>query len=74
MIAGIKFYDLSNEKIIEEANSIFNSYISSSYPFRMELMGIKIKYPEGSFSENNTIGINLLEKTSLQTQLEANYD
>ena len=71
-VADIKFYDLSNEKIVSEVNSMFTSYISGTYPFRMSLLGVKIIYPKGSFPENNTIGINLLQASSMETQFKAN--
>lgn len=76
-IAKYSFYSISKKVIKDTINNQFaNLYqnYNDTFPFMISVLSLSIKYPENSFSVNNTLGVQLLKAKSVLNQLEKQYN
>lgn len=76
IIAKYSFYSISKKVIKDTINNQFaNLYqnYNDTFPFMISVLSLSIKYPDNSFSVNNTLGVQLLKAKSVLNQLEKQY-
>lgn len=77
-IAGQSFYSVSNMNMMAAINAqvkqLYAQFGATTFPFQINVLALTVNYPQGSFSVNNTLGIQLLKAKSLLSQLTNQYD
>ena len=72
VVAGFKFYQITNQALASTINNQFTSYQTNTqlnYPFTISIIGINVRYPKNTMELNDTLGIKLLKETSRLDQL-----